>query len=172
MTSSFIYHGGGQGKQGFSSVPKNSEPEEYFTLCFSTGEDMAINDLINPPTEISFSVTGAGYHIPKAAKLLSWNGLAISYSKISAGEIGLSLRYSPADGSRTSTLISITGTVYHNIVWLFPATGGVTKFYWGGYEDGLEKSIPANSVIHCAVNAINLTDLDGIVLWCKYKFDD
>lgn len=171
MKQSLIYHGGGPGKGGFSGKGE-VDSGKYFTLCYATGEDMAVNDLINPPTEISFSIPSAGYHLGKSAKLQQWHCLAVSYSESgSSGELGLSLRYSPADGSRTSPLISITGTLYHGIVMVFPGTGGATRYYYGKYQDNLNAAVPANSIIHCAVNAITLSDLDGIVLWLQFKED-
>ncbi len=172
MKNSFIYHGGGPGKPGFSSK-SSMDGGKYFTLLYSTGEDMAINDLVNPPTEISFSIPGAGYYIGKAVKLQQWQFLAISYSESGAsGDLGLSLRYSPADGSRSSPLISITGTLYHGININFPGTpGGATRYYYGKYVDNLNSAVPAGSIIHCAVNSITLSDLDGIVLWLQFKED-
>lgn len=174
MSISFIYHGGGPLKSGFSAGGGSSGGASRYTLNYGTSGAITVNKMVVPPSEAGlYASTGMGYYIGANSHIKEFHVCFSRFTSFSAVDtITLQLKHLTADGTRNSVLSSAgSGTNLYNLVTTFPDTTGGFRYFMGNANIALDIAIVAGEMLFITCCSKSVSSATGVSCWVLLERD-
>lgn len=162
---SFIYHGGGPGKSGFSASNANITTANKYTLNFGGVAPISTNSFIRPPRNGSFASDGMGYGIGVNSHIKEF---VVVYSRFTSNnpvaECTLQLRHLTADGTRTVQLTTAAqGTLLNSLATVFPNSSSANRYFLADQNINLNIAIVAGEMLFIVCSQRTVLSVNGVV---------
>lgn len=132
------------------------------TLTYASASGLSTGSLIPAPAYANWAGSGQGYNVGNASRLREIHFLVNRFTSFSSQYAQFGIRYIAADGSRTASVTSASGTFVDFVQIDFPNSSGSFRYYIGGHLQSLNHLIPAGSMIFCYVGVKTVNSITGV----------
>ncbi len=144
-------------------VSNPSEDGQWLSFQFANPNVLSVMDLIPAASDGPWSAVGQGLYLGDAYTLEEWHILINEYSTNGpAQSILFELRRIDADGSRTSAVSMVSGTLVDTLRINFSNTSSASWYYKGDRGLSLSDAIPSNQMIFPVVTERSANLVEGV----------